>query len=126
MSGIKLIKIIAGCTLCLFLFTICSYAHSGKTDYAGGHYNNSTGEYHYHHGYSAHSHYDMDGDGEDEAAVNCYGGSGTGVSLECLYVVEKNDDGSLSSYGLTGEALAETLDRLTPSRRFGVQKGAKA
>ena len=63
MSGSKLIKIIAGCTLCLFLLTICTYAHSGKTDYAGGHYNNSTGEYHYHHGYSAHSHYDIDGDG---------------------------------------------------------------
>ena len=64
MGGSKLIKIIAGCTLCLFLLTICTYAHSGKTDYAGGHYNNSTGEYHYHHGYSAHSHYDMDGDGD--------------------------------------------------------------
>lgn len=59
----KLIKMIAGCTLWLFLLTICTYAHSGKTDYAGGHYDHSTGEYHYHHGYSAHSHYDIDGDG---------------------------------------------------------------
>lgn len=55
--------------------------------------------------------YDVDGDGEDEVVADCYGGSGTGVSLEYLYVVEKNDDGSLTSYGLTWEALAETLDQ---------------
>lgn len=42
---------------------IVVFAHSGRTDANGGHYNRSTGEYHYHHGYSAHSHYDMDGDG---------------------------------------------------------------
>ena len=33
-----------------------TYAHSGRTDSSGGHYNRSTGEYHYHHGYSAHQH----------------------------------------------------------------------
>ena len=27
------------------------FAHPGKTDADGGHYNRSTGEYHYHHGY---------------------------------------------------------------------------
>ena len=70
MRGSKLIKIIAGGTLCLFLLTICTYAHSGKTDYAGGHYDHSTGEYHYHHGYSAHSHYDMDGDGTSDCPYN--------------------------------------------------------
>mgnify|MGYP003377908942 CR=1 FL=1 len=40
----------------LFLFVIGAFAHSGKTDSAGGHYNHSTGEYHYHHGYPAHQH----------------------------------------------------------------------
>lgn len=49
--------------LCFVLLTIAISAHSGKTDSNGGHYNNSTGEYHYHHGHSAHQHYDMDGDG---------------------------------------------------------------
>lgn len=43
---------------------IVAFAHGGKTDANGGHYDRSTGEYHYHHGYSAHSHYDMDGDGD--------------------------------------------------------------
>ena len=42
----------------LLAFCLTSYAHSGKTDSNGGHYNRSTGEYHYHHGYSAHQHPD--------------------------------------------------------------------
>lgn len=50
-------------TVLCFAFAIISFAHSGKTDSNGGHYDRSTGKYHYHHGYSAHSHYDMDGDG---------------------------------------------------------------
>lgn len=39
-------------------FVSSSFAHSGRTDSNGGHYNRSTGEYHYHHGYSAHQHLD--------------------------------------------------------------------
>lgn len=50
----------------LLLFPITVYAHPGKTDGSGGHYNRSTGEYHYHHGYSEHDHYDMDGDGDSD------------------------------------------------------------
>lgn len=47
----------------VFIFTIASfclitYAHPGRTDSNGGHYNRSTGEYHYHHGYPAHQHID--------------------------------------------------------------------
>lgn len=34
----------------------CVFAHRGRTDADGGHYERSTGEYHYHHGYSAHQH----------------------------------------------------------------------
>jgi hypothetical protein len=38
--------------------TITVSAHSGRTDSNGGHYNNSTGEYHYHCGGNpAHQHY---------------------------------------------------------------------
>lgn len=33
-----------------------SYAHPGRTDEDGGHYDRSTGEYHYHHGHPAHQH----------------------------------------------------------------------
>lgn len=52
-----------GVAMLILLLTIVAHAHPGRTDSSGGHYNNSTGDYHYHHGYSAHDHYDMDGDG---------------------------------------------------------------
>ena len=45
----------------LFLYMMCAataYAHAGRTDAYGGHYDNETGEYHYHHGYPAHEHID--------------------------------------------------------------------
>lgn len=42
--------------LAIVLFTVPSFAHSGRTDEFGGHYDHSTGEYHYHHGYPAHQH----------------------------------------------------------------------
>ena len=48
-------KIIAA--LCLSLLLIpAAGAHPGRTDASGGHWDNSTGEYHYHHGYPAHQH----------------------------------------------------------------------
>lgn len=37
-------------------FALTVFAHSGRTDGSGGHYDRSTGEYHYHHGYPAHDH----------------------------------------------------------------------
>lgn len=49
-------KIIIFLVIFIILLTNCIYAHSGKTDSNGGHYNHSTGEYHYHHGYSEHQH----------------------------------------------------------------------
>lgn len=36
--------------------SLIAFAHSGRTDGSGGHYDNDAGEYHYHHGYSAHKH----------------------------------------------------------------------
>lgn len=52
------------CIALLILLPLVAYAHSGRTDSSGGHYDKSTGKYHYHHGYSAHDHFDMDGDGD--------------------------------------------------------------
>ena len=43
-------------TFCIFLCVTVTFAHPGKTDSNGGHYNCATGEYHYHHGYPAHQH----------------------------------------------------------------------
>lgn len=66
------ILIVAVCivAVCALSFSIVAYAHSGKTDSNGGHWNHATGEYHYHHGYSAHQHYDMDGDGDSDCPYN--------------------------------------------------------
>lgn len=44
------------CLLSVCVATILAFAHGGKTDANGGHYDRSTGEYHYHHGYPAHQH----------------------------------------------------------------------
>ncbi len=46
---IVLLILIGACTLTVF-------AHSGRTDENGGHYDTSTGEYHYHHGWPPHDH----------------------------------------------------------------------
>lgn len=53
-----------------YSLNISVFAHSGKTDGAGGHYDRDSGDYHYHHGYSAHEHYDMDGDGIKDCPYN--------------------------------------------------------
>lgn len=48
--------------LSIILFILCfftssaAYAHSGRTDAAGGHWDNASGEYHFHHGYPEHYH----------------------------------------------------------------------
>lgn len=47
----------------VLLLPMQAFAHPGRTDANGGHYDRSTGEYHYHHGFPAHDHYDIDGDG---------------------------------------------------------------
>ena len=52
------------------LLLVIVLGHQGSTDFRGGHYDRSTGEYHYHHGYSAHDHYDMDGDGIIDCPYN--------------------------------------------------------
>lgn len=44
--------------LILYLSLVIAFAHPGRTDGNGGHYNRDTGEYHYHHGYGPHSHDD--------------------------------------------------------------------
>ena len=57
---------------------------------------------------------DADGDGAEELAAVCYSGSGTGVSIEQLHIVEKNEDGTLTDYclpegDLCGGQLTEAL-----------------
>ncbi len=52
----KKLLLIASTLLILILSAVTVFAHQGRTDSSGGHYNRDTGEYHYHHGYSEHEH----------------------------------------------------------------------
>lgn len=96
-----------GLLLTAVLLCVPAFAHSGRTDANGGHYESATGEYHYHHGYPAHQHYDMDGDGivdcpyefDNQTGKNS-GSSSSGEKRETNNAVfasensEKNEGGS--------------------------------
>lgn len=52
-------KILSAVALLIAILCIpaaVAFAHPGRTDSNGGHYNRETGEYHYHHGYPEHQH----------------------------------------------------------------------
>lgn len=72
------------------MFTI-AYAHSGRTDSNGGHYDRSTGEYHYHHGYSAHQH-NADGSCPYEVEVETETEPETTQELLVVDSSEKNNE----------------------------------
>lgn len=68
--------------------------------------------------------FDFDGDEEDELVVLCYSGSGTGVSVWDLHVVEKNGDGTLTDYSTfyyaeDGNPLWEGVSSLLRLERMG-------
>lgn len=58
---------------------------------------------------------DADGDGVQELAAVCYSGSGTGVSIQQLHIVERNEDGTLTDYCLPEDILCG--ERLTQALR---------
>lgn len=55
---------------------------------------------------------DLDGDGKDELIVLTYVGSGTGVSIYDLHVLEKNPDGTLTDYAMPGSLWQEQVPPL--------------
>lgn len=57
MSKKKLFALILSVVVALSV-PVAVFAHPGRTDEYGGHYDWKTGEYHYHHGYPAHQHID--------------------------------------------------------------------
>lgn len=52
---------------------------------------------------------DVDGDEEEELIVICHPGTGTGVSVDDLYILEKGADGSLTGYTIPWEFFREDL-----------------
>lgn len=53
---IKLFLVLTTISCLVCSVSLIAYAHAGKTDEYGGHFDGKTGEYHYHHGYPAHQH----------------------------------------------------------------------
>ena len=56
--------------------------------------------------------WDVDGDGQEEVVLVNHVGSGTGVSIEELHIVEKNEDGTLIDYAFPEELWQEDLSSL--------------
>lgn len=55
-KGFKISLILMSIVIIILGSCVAVFAHPGKTDSNGGHFDRSTGEYHYHHGYPAHQH----------------------------------------------------------------------
>lgn len=53
--------------------------------------------------------FDLDGDQEDELIAVCHSGSGTGISVDDLHVLEKSPGGTLTDYSLPWEFFREDL-----------------
>lgn len=56
--------------------------------------------------------FDADGDFEDELVVICYVGSGTGVSIEELHILERGPEGTLTAYTFPESLWQEQLPAL--------------
>ena len=56
--------------------------------------------------------WDADDDGQDEVVLVNHVGSGTGVSIEELHIVEKNEDGTLADYAFPEELWRDRLSAL--------------
>lgn len=56
--------------------------------------------------------WDVDDDGQEEVVLINHVGSGTGVSIEELHIVEKNEDGTLTDYAFPKELWQEDLSSL--------------
>lgn len=105
------LRVVLLCLVVCLSLSVVAFAHPGKTDSSGGHYNHSTGQYHYHHGYSAHQHSDLDGDGD----------------LDCPYnFVAQTDPPKETKYGVFAE-----LEKLEQKEevfwgKYHAEKAAKA
>ena len=84
----------------LLLFPASVFAHAGKTDANGGHFDLSTGEYHYHHGFPAHQHTDgyCPYNFEDETEYGGGGFTGNTISSSREYTASDLREASKEAY----------------------------
>lgn len=69
--------------ICVMVLSVTAFAHPGRTDSDGGHYDNFNEEYHYHHGKPAHQHYGDECPYEDEANGGGSIAVAIGIGLVC-------------------------------------------
>lgn len=55
--------------------------------------------------------FDLDNDWQDELIVVCHPGTGTGISVDELHVLEKGQDGTLTDYALPWEFFSEDMSK---------------
>lgn len=102
----KKLRIAIALFLTAMICCVAGFAHPGRTDANGGHWNRSTGTYHYHHGYPEHQHtngicpYDFD----DQTGANS--GSSSGTSSSSYKRPSKQDTG-----GFEGEQTTTEMDK---------------
>ena len=84
----------------LLLFPASVFAHAGRTDANGGHFDLSTGEYHYHHGFPAHQHTDgyCPYNFEDETEYGGGGFTGNTISSSREYTASDLREASKEAY----------------------------
>lgn len=95
------------------------FAHPGKTDADGGHYNRSTGEYHFHHGYPEHQHpngecpYDFD----DQTGINS-GSPSTGSSSNLPPVQRSYSSEKSANTSSESDVMATLVSIVVPALVF--------
>lgn len=84
----------------LLLFPASVFAHAGKTDANGGHFDLYTGEYHYHHGFPAHQHTDgyCPYNFADETDYGSGGSGGNTISSNWRYTASDLREASEAAY----------------------------
>ncbi len=92
-------------SLVLASLTVCPVlAHSGRTDSNGGHWDNSTGEYHYHHGYPAHDHVNGICPFDFDDQTNHDGGTSTVVEATPTVTPTRRPTSTIRSSGGSGSS----------------------
>ena len=97
------------------LLVTAAYAHPGRTDARGGHYDRATGAYHYHHGYPAHQHYNGQCPYAFDDRTGYNSGTASGSSSadasapEKMPVLSAHRRGSSSKSSDTGKSARSTL-----------------
>lgn len=70
--------------------------------------------------------FDVDNDGQEEVVAVTCGGTGTGVSIDVLHIVEENEEGILTDYIFPEELWGERMRSLLPAEVKGLGTGAIA